>query len=223
MKEFYILGLLAISQNIVQAQTISGRISDHDYVDLGLPSGCLWATNNVGANSPTEFGNYYAWGETFVKNNYSWSSYKWCDGSENSLTKYCFQEKNGTVDSLKEITNYDDVVVIEWGAGWRMPTRKELEELIDGCTWVWVNDYKGSGIPGRVGISNTNRNTIFFPAAGFCDSTVCLEKGVNGYYWSSSINIPYSMTAMDLVVSEPYFDYRNLERCYGLPIRAVSK
>jgi len=223
MREYYILGLLAMSLNIVQAQTISGQISGHDYVDLGLPSGNLWATNNVGAKSPTDYGSYYAWGETFVKSNYSWSSYKWCDGNENSLTKYCFQENNGAVDSLKEITTYDDVVTIEWGEGWRLPTREEIEELIGGCTWVWENDYKGSGIAGRFGISNSNRNTIFFPAAGFCDSTVCLEKGVNGYYWSSSINIPYSMTAIDLVVSKPYLDYRNFERYNGLPVRAVSK
>ena len=100
----------------------------HEYIDLGLPSGTLWATCNVGANSPEEYGYYYAWGETMHKETYNWSTYKWCNGSENTLTKYY------TGDNKKQLEPNDDVANINWGSGWFIPSIDQLKELFSYTT-----------------------------------------------------------------------------------------
>ena len=124
--------------------------TQHDYVDLGLPSGTLWATCNVGASAPEEYGDYFAWGEITPKNIYDWSTYKWCNGSENSITKYCTNSEygyNGFRDGKKQLDLEDDAAYVYWGSHWRIPTEDQLDELIDECTWTWTTQ---NGINGRM-------------------------------------------------------------------------
>ena len=148
----------------------------HDYVDLGLPSGLKWATCNVGATKPEEYGDYYAWGETETKKIYDWTTYKWCNGSDDTLTKYNTESDYGTVDNKTVLDLEDDAARANWGGAWRMPTDAEWTELRNNCTWRWTNGYNGTGVAGRIVTSDINGNSIFLPAAGY---TV--------YYWSSSL------------------------------------
>ena len=161
---------------------------EHEWVDLGLPSGTLWATCNVGASSPEEDGDYFAWGETAPKDNYDWSTYKWCNGSRITLTKYCNNSGygyNGFTDSKTELDPEDDAAYVNWGPSWRMPTLEQLQELCDCCTWQWttLNDVNGLLVIGP------NENTIFLPAAGGFSSHA-YWAGENGYYWSRTLCSP---------------------------------
>ena len=155
----------------------------YEAVDLGLPSGIKWATCNVGATAPEEYGCYYAWGETEEKPNYEWSTYIHCNGSNSTITKYCNKSNFGTVDENEVLVPEDDAAHVNWGGSWRMPKKEEQDELRDNCTWVWtsvngVNGYKVTG---------TNGNSIFLPAAGYRVGKDISENGKNGYYWSSTM------------------------------------
>lgn len=158
----------------------------HRYVDLGLPSGTLWATCNIGATKPEEFGGYYAWGETENKDTYSWETYKWCDGttpkSTNfSLTKYCDRGGYGTMDGKLSLELGDDVANVKWGGDWHVPTPDELLELINNCksNWTTVNGVKGRTFTGP------NGNSIFMPAAGYMKNSKLYTEV--GSYWSTDI------------------------------------
>ncbi|MBR4849135.1 MAG: toll/interleukin-1 receptor domain-containing protein [Bacteroidaceae bacterium] len=195
----------------------SNIVNGHEYVDLGLPSGLKWATCNVGANSPEEYGGYYAWGETEEKSNYNWSTYKWCNGSENSMTKYCTDSDNGTVDNKTVLDPEDDVAHVKWGGSWRMPTRAEQDELRNECTWSLtvqngVNGYRVTG---------PNGNSIFLPAAGFRYSTSVLSEGSSGFYWLSSLDSYGSYCAYDLRFHDDNNDWMSSFRCYGQSVRPV--
>ena len=107
---------------------------EYKYVDLGLPSGTLWADRNVGADSPEAYGDYFAWGETTPKSTYNWSTYKWCNGDRYTMTKYCTSSSYGTVDNKTVLDPEDDVAHVKWGGIWRMPTKAEMLELQDRCT-----------------------------------------------------------------------------------------
>ena len=118
----------------------------HEFVDLGLTSGTLWATMNVGANSPEEYGDYFAWGETSPKEVYNWSTYKWCKGSYKTMTKYCTSSSYGTVDDKTELELEDDAAHVNWGAAWRMPTKEQQDELRNSCTWTWTKKNNVNGL-----------------------------------------------------------------------------
>ena len=152
-------------------------------VDLGLPSGTKWASCNVGATKPEEYGDYYAWGETETKSDYSWNTYKWCNGTPQTLTKYCTSSSNGKVDNKKVLDASDDVARVKWGGSWRIPTQDEVEELKDKCSqeWITVNGVKGRKFTGP------NGNSIFLPAAGYRVSSFLSGAGSDGRYWSSSL------------------------------------
>lgn len=156
------------------------------WVDLGLPSGLLWATRNVGATSPEGYGNYYAWGETTPKRVYSWSNYSHCNGSEYSLTKYCYDSyfsNNGFTDNLTILQTVDDAASVNYGG--RTPTKEEWEELIANTTVQYTTL---NGVNGRR-YTGTNGNSLFLPAAGFrWDSSLGLA-GYYGGYWSSSLYV----------------------------------
>lgn len=142
-----------------------GNYDGHDYVDLGLPSGTLWATCNVGANSPEEYGDYFAWGETEPKSDYNWSSYKWCNGEYKQLTKYCnnaYFGSNGYTDTLTILQPVDDAATANWGENWRMPTKQECEELCLHTTSTWTTL---NGINGYL-LTASNNNSLFMPASG---------------------------------------------------------
>ena len=163
-----------------------GKHNDHEYVDLGLPSGLKWATCNVGATTPEEYGDYFAWGEVEPKTTYNWSTYKYCAGLHWRLTKYCTQSnhgKDGFTDNKTVLDPEDDAATVNWGGAWRMPTKAEQDELGNNCTWDWttqngVNGYKVTG---------PNGNSIFLPAAGYTNAGTLYGAGSNGGYWSSSL------------------------------------
>ena len=189
-------------------------------VDLGLPSGTLWATCNVGANAPEDYGYYFAWGETAPKDWYSWGTYKWCNGNYDMLTKYCavpYYGYNDFTDDKTELDPEDDAAYVNWGPSWRMPTHEQQLELEEQCTWTWTTR---NGVYGQQG-TGPNGNTIFLPAAGSRWKDSHSLVGSNGYYWSRSLS-PY----------DSYYAYRinfNSEGVYwyytirsdGLMVRAV--
>ena len=160
----------------------------HQYVDLGLPSGTLWATCNIGANYPWEYGNYYAWGETKTKTTYNWSTYKYAKGDGKKKTKYCNDTDhgyNGFKDKLTKLQPGDDVATALWGSGWCMPTKEQWEELIQ-CTllsqWTELN-----GVHGCLFIG-TNGNQLFLPAAGYREDGERHLVGSYCHYWTGSLH-----------------------------------
>ena len=160
--------------------------SGHDYVDLGLPSGTKWATCNVGADSPEEYGDYYAWGELTSKSNYTWGTYQYCQGTDHTLTKYCNNASygyNGFTDNLTTLVSSDDVATTEWGNEWCMPTKAQWEELLANTTNVWTTQ---GGVNGRR-LTASNGNSIFLPASGFRYNTVLSGVGNSAAYRSSSL------------------------------------
>ena len=166
---------------------------NHEYVDLGLS--VKWATFNVGATWPWEYGDYFAWGEIEPKKDYSWSTYKWCNGSERTMTKYCnisSYGNDGFTDTKTTLDPEDDVAQVKWGGSWRMPTKAEQDELRDNCTWTWYNsgNIEFNGVAGYKVTSNKTGYTdryIFLPAAGGPTGTDLHYVGSRGYYWSSSL------------------------------------
>ena len=188
--------------------------SPYEAVDLGLS--VKWATHNVGASSPEEYGGYYAWGETEEKDDYSCSTYKWCNGRY-TLTKYCSDSYYGTVDNKTVLDPEDDVAHVKWGGSWRMPTRAEQDELLTKCTWTWTTQ---NGVAGHK-VTGTNGNSIFLPAAGYRNGASLFDGGSYGSYWSSSLN--GSSAAYFLYFFRDYFDWYNVSRYEGFSVRPVSK
>jgi hypothetical protein len=134
---------------------------------------------------PEEYGDYFSWGETSPKDYYDWSTYKWCKGSSNTLTKYNTDSSYGTVDNKTTLELSDDAARINWGGKWRMPTKAEFEELRSNCTWTWTTR---NGVNGYHVTSNKNGNSIFLPAAGYRSGSSTSGVGSYGDYRSSSLN-----------------------------------
>lgn len=158
-----------------------GSWGSHDYVNLGLPSGTLWATCNVGADTPEDYGDYFAWGETQPKDWYDWSTYQYCMGSYNTLTKYCNNSVygyNGFTDNLTILQPSDDAATANWGNGWRMPTKEEWQELYQNTTHTWTTQ---NGVNGRL-FTASNGSSLFLPVAGFRWVGELCNVGIFGYY-----------------------------------------
>ncbi len=203
-----------------QKLQISGTINGHDYVDLGLPSGLKWATCNVGATRPEEFGDYFAWGEIEPKKNYSWSTYKYCKGTDKTLTKYCTNSSYGIVDNMRNLESADDVAHARWGGSWRMPTSKELDELENECTWTWIMQ---NGVKGRK-VTGPNGNSIFLPAAGSRYNSELCDVGIYGNYWSSSLGFDdYPDYACTLYIDSEQYGYGYFSKEVGYSVRAVVR
>ena len=200
-------------------QNASDPANGHEYVDLGLS--VKWATCNVGATSPEEYGNYYAWGETTTKSTYEWSTYKWCDGSYDTQNKYCTSSEYGIVDNKTVLDLEDDAARANWGGAWRMPTDAEWTELRDNCEWTWTDDYNGTGVAGRIVTSNINGNSIFLPAAGYRGNDVLSYAGYNGFYWSSSLVADDPSSAWRVDFDSGYVYRYNPYRFCGLSVRPV--
>ena len=191
---------------------------DHEYVDLGLPSGTLWATCNIGASSPEQYGNYFAWGETAPKQDYSWDNYKWCNGTWESLTKYNWQRYYGTVDNKDELESADDAAQANWGGSWQMPTKAQVDELREHCTWEWTTR---NGVHGYLGTGSSGK-TLFLPAAGYKNGTRIVSEGEFGYYWSHSLYYGMSLYAYNqLFFSGSIPGWDKQERSFGLTVRPV--
>ena len=199
----------------------SGSANGYDYVDLGLPSGLKWATCNVGADKPEGYGDYFAWGEVESKPICDWSTYKWCQGSSTTQTKYCTDSEYGVVDNKTVLDLADDAAHANWGGKWRMPTEAEWTELREKCTWTWTTIH---GVPGYEVKSKVNSNSIFLPAAGLCGGTGLYLLGENGYYWSSSLESDsYPYCAWCVAFSLGGYDSDFDGRYCGNSIRPVLK
>ena len=198
---------------------------EHEYVDLGLS--VKWATFNVGALSPEEYGGYYAWGETEPKTDYSWSTYKWCNGSERTMTKYCNNSEygdDGFTDTLTVLTPEDDVAHVKWGGSWRMPTKAEQDELRNNCTWTWY-DSGNTEFGGVAGYKVTSKiegytdRSIFLPAVGCRSGTDLMSVG-DGFYWSSSLST-YPNRAYYLHFFPGYVGCGDITHEWGFSVRPV--
>ena len=175
------------SETVEQSFEVLAKHID-GYVDLGLPSGTLWATCNVGASAPEEFGDYFAWGETDPKDYYDWSTYKWCNGEEGTLTKYCNDSSlgyNGFVDNKTELDSEDDAACAHYPGG-RIPSWEQIQELCDSCTWQYT---KLNGVKGML-VTGPNGNTMFLPSASFRDDSPDGYVSLGGFYWSRTL-VPY--------------------------------
>lgn len=196
--------------------------SNHEWVDLGLPSGLKWATCNVGASQPEEYGDYFAWGEVEPKDYYDWSTYKWCNGTENTQTKYCndsYYGYNGFTDYKTTLDLSDDAANYNWGGGWRMPTEEEQDELRNNCSWEWTSK---NGVYGRK-VTGPNGNSIFLPAAGFCYDSSLSYAGSLGYYRSSSLGTYDPSYASELCFSYHNVGWDGSDRYYGFSVRPVCQ
>lgn len=194
----------------------SGSYGGHDYVDLGLSSGTLWATCNVGALKPHEYGIFFSWGETEPKNNYDWSTYKYCKGDSDRMTKYCEFKNYGTVDKMTELELEDDAASMIWGEGWHMPSMEQLDELVMECTWTWStqNDRKGYIVK-----SKKNDNSLFLPAAG--SRGFGPVNGGYGEYWSLSLSRSNSNYAYCVSFRHDKVSVDTRGRYNGLSVRPV--
>lgn len=192
-------------------------------IDLGLPSGNKWACCNIGASLPSEYGNYYAWGETAPKDVYDWSTYKWykSDNNDSGYTKYCtvsYNGYNGFVDNKTELDLEDDAATANWGSGWRMPSLTQIQELIDNCTSEWTTI---NGVNGRLFKSKKNSASLFLPAAGYRGGSSLSHAGTGGDYWSRTLNASYPSLAyyLHFYSGGVYWNYNN--RLNGQSVRAV--
>lgn len=198
--------------------------ADVQAVDLGLPSGIKWASCNVGAEKPEDYGNYYAWGEVLPKADYSWATCKYANGTsleDPKLTKYCNNASygdNGFTDDKTTLDPEDDAAYFNLGGSWRMPTDAEWAELREQCTWTWTTQ---NGVNGYQVASKTNSNSIFLPAAGYRVDTNLDYVGSYGDYWSSSLDENGPKCAWVLSFESDYvYGYRSY-RCSGQSVRPV--
>ncbi len=203
----------------------SNNSGQKEYVDLDLPSGTLWATCNVGATNPEDYGDYFAWGETTTKDfnhYYTWTHYKYSNGSYDDLTKYSthsFSKSN--YDNQNTLDVDDDAARVNWGGKWRMPTKTQFEELLTECVWTQTEI---DGVKGYVVTSTQNTSrSIFFPMAGSCyaygyDSPF----GKKGSYWSLSLREEYAADAYHLYINDDYkYGLSHEARHHGQSVRPV--
>lgn len=197
----------------------------HEWVDLGLPSGTLWATTNVGAEKPEDYGNYFAWGETIGydegKTTFDWSTYKYYDMSFKVVTKYCTKSANGSIDNKTELEPEDDAATVNWGNDWQMPSLEQMKELINSnyttTTWTTLN-----GVQGRLVVSKNNGNRIFLPAAGYHPGTSLSSAGSYATHWSRSLDTSNSSYGYYLYFNSSSFGTSSTgSRSYGNSVRPV--
>lgn len=187
-----------------KAQVYNDADVPAEAIDLGLPSGTLWASYNLGATKPEDFGDYFAWGEMkgykSGKIDFSMSTYNWCTVNQNEL----------------DLEN--DVAYMSWGNGWRIPNREQVQELLDNCSWEWttVNDVDGYKITG------SNGNYIFLPAAGMYFDTTFGAANLRGDYWSRSLMDGNSSFSYRMYFTKNIRGVNYANREYGLSIRPVK-
>ncbi len=215
-----------------------GEENGHAWVDLGLPSGTLWADHNIGATNPEDYGDYYAWGETATKETYDWSTYFDTNDGGNTFEKY---NHNG---GLTELETSDDVASQTWGGKWQMPTQDMIAELSSQCYWVWTTTYNGKSVNGYIvykAKSDTDKGAkvysgrspssdydvasdphLFLPAAGGRYGSDLSFAGGNGFYWSRSLAPDGSDFACSLGFgSDDVWDFGAGRRSYGFAVRPV--
>lgn len=185
----------------------------HEYVDLGLPSGTLWATCNIDADSPEQTGTFFAWGEIKGKTTYNWEKYKYANGSKSSLTKYNSTDKKSTLDTS------DDAAYVNWGRNWCTPTSAQVNELINNTT---VSVATKNGVKGRLFKSKKNSRSIFVPATGYRFESSLEKEGTFGTFWTSDA-LSIQGRAYALYYDPNELSCSHYERCYGRPVRPVRR
>lgn len=245
MKKVLSIALAIIFCLCAKAQTIDKELNKENgftYVDLGLPSGTLWAARNVGASSITRYGNYFAWGETKAKGDYSWETYKFTtDKTAKGISKYQWADKStGSYwyrsgvfvgDNVIRLNSEDDVAHVIMGGRWHTPTSAQFYELIENTTQIWVKNFKDSNTSGCIFQSKINKKAIFFPAAGNKNGMEFVDDGSMGFYWTSDM-IGKKVTTVSMAETSEacliciydggnYFEYE--PRCNGLSVRAVCE
>ena len=250
-KKFFSMAMLAMLATSFVACDKNDDDNDNvntDVVDLGLPSGIKWATCNVGATNPWNYGNYYAWGETETESDYSWDNYKYCNGSGKKLNKYCSDANFGYdsfTDDLTTLESSDDVATAVFGADYSMPTTADWDELCNQCYWVWTTNYNEHNVSGYIvyraksdgdkGGKVYNGGTapasyslsdvhIFLPAAGYRYNSGLYFAGNAGYFWSSSLygHDPSGARNSNFDCNNVYPSSNN-DRCCGLSVRPVKR
>ncbi len=217
--------LTVFSALVPMTLAIAQAPEDVQAVDLGLPSGIRWASCNVGATTPEGYGNYYAWGETESKKDYSWETYKYANVGEfyhYKFTKYCTDASsgdNGFIDNKTVLEPEDDAAQVNWGGVWRMPTDAEWTELREQCTWTYTTL---NGVYGYQVASKTNGNSIFLPVAGFRNGTSLYLQGRRGYYSSSSLLENYSDNVWIVTFNHEEVYRHSNNRNNGLSVRPVQ-
>lgn len=170
----------------------------HEWVDLGLPSGTKWATTNIGGETPADYGDFFAWGEIKNCNDRlfdAWNELRWqglkyyvsgdCgDNTEPIFSKYILDSEHGKIDGRSELDLQDDAAHVNWGIGWRIPSKMQIDELNSCCTWIWSTLFGHHGYK----VIGPNGNSIFIPAAGMrCGGWNDEYFGIDGYYWSRTL------------------------------------
>ena len=193
------------------------------WVDLGLPSGILWADKNVGATKPEEYGLYFAWGETTgyseTGKQFNWKDYELCNDSKNSITKYCTNSSYGTVDNKTVLDTFSDAAYMSCCIS-RTPEQSDFEELMENTTSTWETL---NGVNGRRFTSKINNNSIFIPTGGRVANGVLQNEGASGYVYTSSLDIeyPYGSYVFGFNSGNAGMLFSN-NRCQGFPIRPIK-
>ena len=204
----------------VHARAVNTEISEDDYVDLGLHSGTLWATRNVGASSPEDYGDYFAWGETEPKEVYTWDTYKWNNSDDSGhfyLTKYCYESQYGDRDGKTMLDPVDDAACVHYPGG-RMPTLEQIWELRHSCTWQWT---QRNGVNGLL-VTGPNGKTVFLPAGGYRWEDSLQSVNSYGCYWSLSLGVSPAAYSMEFNSDGWQRDATPI-RPYGFLVRAVHE
>lgn len=212
-----------ISNTTTMLTLNDGTPDEPSWVDLGLPSGLLWATCNVGATTPEGYGNYFAWGETQPKSEYIWENCIYCTFNNDNLilTKYNPSTLfSGPVDNLTILQASDDAATFNLGNGARTPTKEEWEELNNNTTkeYATVNGVEGFRF------TAANNNSIFLPFAGMMSGTELeYPEGPAGYYWTASLYTEYPSFANSFMIQSPNgHSVWHFHRCNGFSVRAVK-
>ncbi len=223
-----LLTIADVTQMIDIVNYSNGPVNNngHKYVDLGLPSGVLWATCNIGATTPEEAGEHFAWGETETKTNYSWATYKWCNGdacnlSNQTLTKYCDRGGYGLLDGKITLEPEDDVAHVRWGGDWHTPTAAEFQELMDNCTVKRIT-LDETTKQRAYQFTGANGKSIILPYAGSWNG----ENYSSGdcYYWSSDLQMSELPANNHATHARTMVDGRDLTGVYryrGYAVRPV--
>lgn len=222
LRIFLILCLILTSSYKAMGRNDRSACLKHEYVDLDLPSGTLWAAMNIGAGSIEDEGDYFSWGEIVPKRLYGLSNYKYGEGIEDDEesfvpTKYNDNPKYPVVDSLYTLLPEDDAAFVVWGKEWRMPTMEDFAELLENCKWKWKR------INGKYGykVKSKNGNWIFLPTAGFKYDD--LDYTYNSFYWTSTLREKNSQFALTFDFNPKIIEFKGAFRAEGHPIRPIRK
>lgn len=200
-------------------KNVANPLNGHEWVDLGLPSGTLWAKTNIDENNP-ELNQFFAWGATYQQDSYDWCTYEWAECSATQLGKYCNNASygySGFIDNLTELLPEDDAATANWGAEWRMPTFVEMYELFTNCSKTLTEE---DGVTGAL-FTAPNGNSIFFPAAGAINGYNYLQN--QSGIWTSTLYTDDPSQAIALFFDTQGAEVVAFQRYLGLSVRPVVK